>query len=101
MRVSYIYLTLNVYRHILLTDATQYFALFARSQYMSMQVALIVAELVTAAVLGIMTYRVITGLEGRMAERLNGYYGEQGGDLLFTNSLNYAQFKVRFSNSLV
>lgn len=65
-------------------------------QYMSMLIALIVTELLTATVLGIMTYRVLTGLEPRLAERMAEHYGhDETSDSSFTHSLDYAQYKVQ------
>ncbi|KAL7295282.1 hypothetical protein TKK_0011417 [Trichogramma kaykai] len=62
--------------------------------YMSMLIAMLITEFVMSTVLGIVTYRVISGLESRMSERLNGHYGHGGlSDIKFTHSLDYAQFK--------
>ncbi|XP_011501676.1 PREDICTED: tetraspanin-11-like [Ceratosolen solmsi marchali] len=62
--------------------------------YMSLLIILIVTELVTAAVLGIMMYRALSGLEVRLMERMSEYYGYNvSSDVSFTHSLDYAQYK--------
>lgn len=65
-------------------------------QYMSMLVALIVTELVTAAAGGIMTFRILSGLEERLISKLAvGYGHEPTSDIPFSHSLDFAQYKVR------
>lgn len=62
--------------------------------YMSMLIALIVTELATAAVGGFVTYRMLSGLEKRLNERLSSHYGEDNtGDVSFSRSLDFAQYK--------
>lgn len=68
-------------------------------QYMSMLIALIVTELVTAAAGGLVTYRVLSGLEERLNERLASHYGDDPtSDVDFSRSLDFAQYKVKASN---
>ncbi|XP_014216095.1 CD82 antigen-like [Copidosoma floridanum] len=62
--------------------------------YMTLLIALIVTETITAAILGVMAYRVLTGLETRFAGRLAEHYGhDASNDLGFTQSLDFAQYK--------
>ncbi|XP_078039961.1 tetraspanin-3 isoform X1 [Augochlora pura] len=62
--------------------------------YMSMLAALLVTELVFAAVGGLMTFRILSGLEGRLISKLADEYGhEQTSDIAFSNSLDFAQYK--------
>ncbi|XP_031771297.1 cadherin-99C, partial [Apis florea] len=62
--------------------------------YMSMLVALIVTELVTAAAGGIMTFRILSGLEERLISKLAvGYGHEPTSDIPFSHSLDFAQYK--------
>lgn len=62
---------------------------------MSMLVALIVTELVTAAVGGLMTCRILSGLEERLVNKLADDYGhEPTSDIPFSHSLDFAQYKV-------
>ncbi|XP_046464823.1 tetraspanin-11 [Neodiprion pinetum] len=62
--------------------------------YMSMLIALIVTELVTAAVGGLMIFRVLSGLEKRLGERLSDHYGyNSSSDISFSRSLDFAQYK--------
>ncbi|XP_012259200.1 tetraspanin-11-like [Athalia rosae] len=62
--------------------------------YMSMLIALIVTELVTAAAGGLVTYRVLSGLEARLKERLGDHYGhDPTSDIPFSRSLDFAQYK--------
>ena len=63
-----------------------------------MQIALIVTELITAAVLGLMTFRILSGLEERLASRLADHYGhDPTSDIPFSHSLDFAQYKVNYS----
>ncbi|XP_076229411.1 tetraspanin-3 isoform X1 [Nomia melanderi] len=63
--------------------------------YMSMLVALIVTELVTATVGGVMTFQILSGLEGRLISKLADEYGhEPTSDIPFSHSLDFAQYKV-------
>lgn len=65
---------------------------------MSMLVALIVTELVTAAVGGLMTFRILSGLEERLISKLADDYGhEPTSDIPFSHSLDFAQYKVLWS----
>ncbi|KAK9303676.1 hypothetical protein QLX08_004683 [Tetragonisca angustula] len=62
--------------------------------YMSMLVALIVTELVTAAVGGLMTFQILSGLEERLINKLVVDYGhESTSDIPFSHSLDFAQYK--------
>ncbi|XP_076165349.1 tetraspanin-1 isoform X1 [Ptiloglossa arizonensis] len=62
--------------------------------YMSMLVALIVTELVTAAVGGVMTFQILSGLEQTLISKLADKYGhEPTSDILFSHSLDFAQYK--------
>ncbi|XP_076302137.1 tetraspanin-11-like [Lasioglossum baleicum] len=62
--------------------------------YMSMLVALIVTELVTAAVGGLMTFRILSGLEERLFSKLADDYGDEPtSDIPFSHSLDFAQYK--------
>ncbi|XP_078039964.1 CD82 antigen isoform X3 [Augochlora pura] len=68
--------------------------------YMSMLAALLVTELVFAAVGGLMTFRILSGLEGRLISKLADEYGhEQTSDIAFSNSLDFAQYKVKNTGS--
>lgn len=62
--------------------------------YMSMLVALIVTELVTAAIGGLMTYRILSDLEERLSDKLSTDYGhDETSDNSFSQSLDFAQYK--------
>ncbi|KAG7190969.1 hypothetical protein KM043_007019 [Ampulex compressa] len=62
--------------------------------YMSMLVALIVTELVTAAVGGLMTFRILSDLEQRLTGKLAQHYGHDAtSDIPFSHSLDFAQYK--------
>ncbi|XP_017882880.1 tetraspanin-3-like isoform X2 [Ceratina calcarata] len=62
--------------------------------YISMLVALIVTETVTAAVGGLMTFRMVSGLEERLIGKLAQDYGhEPTSDIPFSHSLDFAQYK--------
>lgn len=62
--------------------------------YMSMLVALIITELVTAAVGGLLTFRILSGLEERLVSKLADDYGhESTSDIPFSHSLDFAQYK--------
>lgn len=62
--------------------------------YMSMQIALIITELITAAIMGLMTFRILSGLEERLASRLADHYGhDPTSDIPFSHSLDFAQYK--------
>lgn len=62
--------------------------------YMSMLVALIITELVTAAVGGIMTYRILSNFEVRLTDKLaDGYGHDSVSDIPFSHSLDFAQYK--------
>ncbi|KAI4484212.1 hypothetical protein M0804_007668 [Polistes exclamans] len=68
--------------------------------YMSMLVALIVTELVTAAIGGLMTYRILSDLEERLSDKLSTDYGHDGtSDNSFSQSLDFAQYKVKNTGS--
>ncbi|XP_058794799.1 CD82 antigen-like isoform X1 [Phymastichus coffea] len=64
-------------------------------EYMSLLITLIVAEIATAAVLGFMAYKALTGLESRLIERLSNHYGHDSSssDVGFSHSLDFAQYK--------
>lgn len=65
-----------------------------------MLVALIVTELVTAAVGGLMTFRILSDLEGRLSDKLTTDYGHDvTSDISFSTSLDFAQYKVRQQSS--
>lgn len=69
---------------------------FLTVQYMSMLVALIITELITAAVGGLMTFRILSGLEERLINKLAEDYGhEPTSDIPFSHSLDFAQYKVK------
>ncbi|XP_024869102.1 CD151 antigen-like [Temnothorax curvispinosus] len=65
--------------------------------YMSMLVALIVTELVTAAIGGLMTFQILSDLEERLTNKLAAQYGhdihDPTSDIPFSNSLDFAQYK--------
>ncbi|XP_015606367.1 CD151 antigen [Cephus cinctus] len=62
--------------------------------YMSMLLALITMELISSAVGGFMTYRILSGLEGRLRDRLAEHYGhDPTSDIPFSHSLDFAQYK--------
>ncbi|XP_033330586.1 leukocyte surface antigen CD53 isoform X2 [Megalopta genalis] len=62
--------------------------------YMSMLAALLLTELVFATVGGLITFRILAGLEGRLINKLANEYGhEQTSDIAFSNSLDFAQYK--------
>lgn len=62
--------------------------------YISMLVALIVTELVTAAVGGLMTFRILSGLEEQLTNKLAQDYGHgDASDNRFSQSLDFAQYK--------
>ena len=62
--------------------------------YVSMLVALIITELITAAVGGLMTFRILSGLEERLINKLAEDYGhEPTSDIPFSHSLDFAQYK--------
>lgn len=68
---------------------------FVFSQYMSMLVALIVTELVTAAIGGLMTFQILSDLEERLTNKLAVNYGhDPTSDIPFSHSLDFAQYKV-------
>ncbi|RLU15078.1 hypothetical protein DMN91_012965 [Ooceraea biroi] len=63
-------------------------------QYMSMLVALIVTELVTAAIGGLMTFQILSDLEKRLTNKLAVDYGhDPTSDISFSHSLDFAQYK--------
>lgn len=65
---------------------------------MSMLIALIVTELVTAAAGGLITFRVLSGLEERLNKSLADHYGhDPTSDIPFSRSLDFAQYKVPVS----
>lgn len=69
-------------------------------QYMSMLVALIVTELVTAAIGGLMTFQILSDLEDRLTHKLKVDYGHDvTSDISFSNSLDFAQYKVSYQQS--
>lgn len=69
---------------------------FLTVQYVSMLVALIITELITAAVGGLMTFRILSGLEERLINKLAEDYGhEPTSDIPFSHSLDFAQYKVK------
>lgn len=71
-------------------------------QYMSMLAALIVTELVTAAIGGLMTFQILSDLEGRLTSKLEVDYGhDPTSDLPFSQSLDFAQYKVSCSSTVV
>ncbi|XP_034178865.1 CD151 antigen [Osmia lignaria lignaria] len=62
--------------------------------YMSMLVVLIIIELVTAIVSGLITFRTLSGLEKRLTDKLANDYGhEPTSDIPFSHSLDFAQYK--------
>lgn len=62
---------------------------------MSMLVALIVTELVTAAIGGLMTFQILSDLEQRLTSKLKVDYGHDlTSDIPFSQSLDFAQYKV-------
>ncbi|KAL0104587.1 hypothetical protein PUN28_017379 [Cardiocondyla obscurior] len=62
--------------------------------YMSMLIALIITELVTAAIGGLMTYQILSDLKGRLSNKLMTEYGHDStSDIAFSNSLDFAQYK--------
>lgn len=69
-------------------------------QYMSMLVALIVTELVTAAIGGLMTFQILSDLEERLSNKLKVDYGhDPASDIPFSHSLDFAQYKVSYQQS--
>jgi hypothetical protein len=70
------------------------------SQYMSMLVALIVTELITAAIGGLMTFQILSDLEKRLTGKLKADYGhDPTSDIPFSHSLDFAQYKVPHRHS--
>lgn len=70
-------------------------------QYMSMLVALIITELVTAAIGGLMTFQILSDLEERLTSKLAMDYGyESSSDIPFSQSLDFAQYKVSYKSDL-
>jgi len=65
-------------------------------QYMSMLVALIITELITAAIGGLMTFQILSDLEERLTNKLVMDYGHdsKSSDIPFSHSLDFAQYKV-------
>lgn len=62
--------------------------------YMSMLIALIMTELITTAIGGLMTFRILSGLEERFVDRLAEHYGhDPTSDIPFSHSLDFAQYK--------
>jgi len=62
---------------------------------MSMLVALIITELVTAAIGGLMTFQILSDLEKRLTGKLKEDYGhDPTSDIPFSHSLDFAQYKV-------
>lgn len=62
---------------------------------MSMLIALIVTELVTAAIGGLMTFQIVFNLEERLIGKLAVDYGhDPTSDIPFSHSLDFAQYKV-------
>ncbi|KAG5331474.1 TSN11 protein, partial [Acromyrmex heyeri] len=62
--------------------------------YMSMLIALIITELVTAAIGGLMTFQILSDLEERLSNKLRVDYGHDStSDLPFSHSLDFAQYK--------
>ncbi|XP_011153160.1 tetraspanin-11-like isoform X2 [Harpegnathos saltator] len=62
--------------------------------YMSMLAALIITELVMAAIGGLMTYQILSDLEGRLSSKLTVQYGhDPTSDVPFSRSLDFAQYK--------
>lgn len=78
-----------------------FLSLLVFPQYMSMLVALIVTELVTAAIGGLMTFQILSELEDRLTNKLATDYGHDGStsDLAFSRSLDFAQYKVSYQQS--
>ncbi|XP_053978006.1 CD151 antigen-like [Hylaeus anthracinus] len=61
--------------------------------YMCMLVALIVTELITAIVGGVMTFQILSGLEERLISKLADDYGHEPNSDPFSQSLDFAQYK--------
>jgi len=68
---------------------------------MSMLVALIITELATAAIGGLMTFQILSDLEERLTSKLAADYGHDSktSDISFSNSLDFAQYKVSYQQS--
>lgn len=67
---------------------------------MSMLIALIITELVTAAIGGLMTFQILSDLEERLSNKLKVDYGHDlTSDLPFSHSLDFAQYKVSYQQS--
>lgn len=74
-----------------------FLSLLVFPQYMSMLVALIVTELVTAAIGGLMTFQILSDLEERLTNKLAKEYGHDvTSDIPFSQSLDFAQYKVSY-----
>lgn len=77
-----------------------FLSLLVFPQYMSMLVALIVTELVTAAIGGLMTFQILSDLEERLTNKLVVDYGHDvTSDISFSQSLDFAQYKVSYQQS--
>lgn len=64
-------------------------------QYMSTMAVLIIVELVSAAISGLVTYQILADLKGRLTSKLAVDYGhDPTSDLAFSNSLDFAQYKA-------
>lgn len=62
---------------------------------MAMLIILIAAELAAVSVGGFMSVRTMSGLEGRLLNRLAEHYGhDPTSDIAFSHSLDFAQYKV-------
>lgn len=62
-----------------------------------MLVGLIIIELVTAAIGGLMTIQILSDLEERLTTKLAVNYGhDTTSDLPFSHSLDFAQYKVSY-----
>ncbi|XP_012525056.1 tetraspanin-2 isoform X2 [Monomorium pharaonis] len=68
--------------------------------YMSMLVALIITELATAAIGGLMTFQIMSDLEERLTSKLAVDYGHDiTSDIPFSHSLDFAQYKSKNTGS--
>lgn len=87
---------MHLVRYTYNANTAKVYDTFLTVQYMSMLVALIITELITAAVGGLMTFRILSGLEERLIDKLAEDYGhESTSDIPFSHSLDFAQYKVK------
>jgi hypothetical protein len=86
---------LGAYRYRCRVKVGDVLVIIVFPQYMSMLVALIITELITAAIGGLMTFQILSDLEERLTNKLTVDYGHDStSDIPFSHSLDFAQYKV-------